>query len=182
MLGVPQGISPFGVPQGISPFGVPQGISPFGVPLAPIPGVVPPPAPIPSVGMPPGTSPFGVPSAPIPGAIHPLHPSSAATAFLLGQIALREAATRLGDEALKGRVITDANQAIARAIDDLAGVTLHPWFKAVALSWVYPTVTDLAVLAYTVAEGALRTELLNVAGELLRKGLTPSGEGTGRGG
>jgi hypothetical protein len=114
--------------------------------------------------------------------IPPPYPLTPAAAFLLSQIGLKEAAAHVGDEALKAKVIAGANEAIARATDDLAGVTLHPWFKAGALAWSYPVVADLALLASKYREGAVRTELLNVAGQLLAKGLGPSAEELAGGG
>jgi hypothetical protein len=185
----PYGVSPFGasqapVPWAMTPvpFGTPQGIpptpfhgygiSPFGAQLGGQP------APIPPLGIPPvGGSP-----APIPGMIPPPYPLTPAAAFLLSQIGLKEAAAHVGDEAVKAKVIAGANEAIARATDDLAGVTLHPWFRAGALAWSYPVVADLALLASKYREGAVRTELLNVAGQLLAKGLGPSAEDLAGGG
>jgi hypothetical protein len=114
--------------------------------------------------------------------IPPPYPLTPAAAFLLSQIGLKEAAAHVGDEALKAKVIAGANEAIARATDDLAGVTLHPWFKAGALAWSYPVVADLALLASKYREGAVRTELLNVAGQLLAKGLGPAAEDLAGGG
>jgi hypothetical protein len=186
-LGVLQGpVAPFGMPLGVppapihgygmgmapspitqfgaAPFGAPQvGISPYGTPLGT------PPAPIPGV----------VPQTSVPGMLAPPAPLSPTASFLLGQIALKEAASRLGDEALKARVIAGADEAITRTIEDVAGVTLQPWARAGALTWVYPVVAELALLAHRYPEGAVRTQLLNVAGQLLSKGFLANGEGDG---
>jgi 5'-3' exoribonuclease 2 len=180
--GMPLGGMPLGgMPLGGMPFGgMPFGGMPFGLGSAPIHALGVPPAPIP------GIAPIGVPTAPIPG-VAPLGvgqtPTSPATGFLLSQIALKDAVSRVGDEAVKARVIAGANEVLTRTIDDLAGVTLHPWLRSAALAWSYPVATELALLAYKYREGVVREELLNVAGQLLAKGLTYSGEdlaGVGR--
>jgi hypothetical protein len=118
-----------------------------------------------------------MPLAPIPGTISHQSLSAAAVSFLLTQIALKEAAYRLGDEALKARVIAGADEAITRTIEDLGGVTLPPWSRAAALTWVYPTVADLALVAHAYPEGPVRAQLLDLAGQLLSKGLVSDGEG-----
>lgn len=195
----PAPIPPFGIaPFGIAPFGTPQ----FGLPPAPVPAfgmpLGAPPSPIPMMGLPPapiappfgapqfGIAPFGmplgVPPAPVPGVIPPVLPVSAVASVLLPQIALKDVASRLGDAALKGRVIAGLNEAITRSIQDLAGGTLLPWSGVGAPTGVYPVVASLALLAHTLPEGAMRAELLDLAGQLLQKGLAPTGEGPTGGG
>jgi hypothetical protein len=183
----PYGVSPFGMPLGAfpqvpmpgivppTPIG-PSAVSPFGTQLGTPLGATPQ-APIPAFG-----TPLGVPQAPIGpinpyGLLPPPSPSATVVPFLVSQIALREAANRLGDDAVKARVITGANEAIERTIEDVAGVTLPPWLKTMAPAWVYPTAVDLAMLAHSYPEGPVRGELLNVAGQILSKGLAPMGEG-----
>jgi len=201
-LGVPPApIQTFGAPFGVPPVQAPWAMNPapFGMPLGGMPlGGMPlsvGSAPIHGLGIHglgvasapiPGVAPIGVPPAPIPG-VAPLGvgpiPLSPATGFLLSQIALKEAVSHAGDEAVKARVIAGADEAIARTIDDLAGVTLNPWLKTAALAWSYPVATELALLANKFREGVVHAELLNVAGQLLTKGLTNIGEdlaGVGR--
>jgi hypothetical protein len=135
-----------------------------------------------------GMAPTTIPTmAGIPGSITgvpPLPiPLSAPASFLLAQISLKEAASRLGDEAVKGRVIASVDEATNRFVDDLAGVTLHPWFRGGpgALPWVYPIVSELSLIAHTFPEGTLRQEVLNTASQLLQRSMTPMiGEEHGR--
>jgi len=126
---------------------------------------------------------MGVPPVPIPGLTPPPTPLSAPVSFLLAQISLREAASRLGDEAVKERIIANVNEAINRYVDDLAGVTLHPWFRGGpgALPWIYPIVSELALIAHTFTEGSVRQEVLNIASHILQKSITPiAGEEHGK--
>lgn len=155
----------------------------FGVNPAYLAGVIPPVA-YPTAGIAPTAIPtMGVPPVSIPGMTPSPIPVSAPVSFLLAQISLREAAARLSDEGVKERVIANVNEAITRYIDDLAGVTLHPWFRGGpgALPWVYPIVSELALIAHTFTEGNLRQEVLNIASQILHKSITPmTGEEHGK--
>lgn len=120
----------------------------------------------PTMAVPPGTVP-GMTSLPIP--------LSAPASFILAQISIKEAASRLADEGTKERIIASINEATNRFVDDLAGVTLHPWFRGGpgALPWVYPIVSELSLIAHTFPEGNLRQEVLNTASQLLQRSMTP---------
>jgi hypothetical protein len=103
------------------------------------------------------------------------------TAMLLTQFGLKEAVSRITDEPLKERIINGINEAINRSIEGLAGMTLHPWFGPGAQAMIYPVVSELALVAHTMQDGAVRNELLNLAGQILNKSIAPTGEGAGGG-
>jgi hypothetical protein len=124
----------------------------------------------PSVGM------LPVP-LPIPGA--GVAPVSPITAMLLSQLGLREAAARIGDEGLKERITTGVNEALDRTIEGLAGMTLQPWVGPGAQAMIYPIVSELALLAHRYPEGALRNDLLTIAGQIMHKSILPMAEGAG---
>jgi hypothetical protein len=116
----------------------------------------------------------------LPGLAH--HTIAAApVAFILSQLSLKEAASRMPDDAMKERIIANINESTNRYIDDLAGVTLHPLLKAAgpgAVPWVYPIVSELALTAHHFPEGTVRNEILNVASQVLQKSMAPvTGEG-----
>jgi hypothetical protein len=100
--------------------------------------------------------------------------------MLLSQLGLREAVSRIGDEALKRRVTDSVNEAIDRTIEGLSGLTLHPWFGPGAQFMIYPIAAQLALIAHRYPDGAVRNALLDIAGQTLQKSLAPTGEGTGR--
>jgi len=118
---------------------------------------------------------MGMPPVPLP--IPGVSPISPITAMLLSQLGLREAASRIGDEGLKGRIITSVNEALDRTIEGLSGMTLQPWFGPGALAMIYPIVSELALLAHRYQEGALRNDLLTLAGQILNKSIVPTAEG-----
>jgi hypothetical protein len=208
-LGFPQlGFPPAPVPYlGMPQLGIPQlGIPQLGFPPAPVPylGVPPlgfpqlgfPPAPVPYLGMPQlGMPQLGMPqlgitqaqalgldmqATPWPTAGLGGHAISPVITMLLSQLGLREAVSRIGDEALKQRVTNSVNEAIDRTIEGLSGMTLHPWFGPGAQSMIYPIAAQLALIANRYQDGAVRNALLDIAGQILQTSIAPTGEGAGR--
>jgi hypothetical protein len=148
-----------------------------------IPGMVPSAIPFPTPGLHPALAAIlGTQQFQMPGVMQQHAALSGPVSFLLAQISLKEAANKLGDNTIKERINTSVNEAINRYIDDLAGVTLHPWLKTVpgAAAWVYPIVSELVLISHRYPEARLRDEILNVAGQILQKSLSPTaGEGEG---
>jgi hypothetical protein len=202
----PQAPAPYlGVPPvGFPPAPVPYlGVPPLGI--HPALGLGFPPAPAPYLGVPPlgfgvpplGISPLGVPQAQAPYlGVPPLgfdmqttpwpiaglggHALSPVTITLLQQLGLREAVSKIGDEALKRRVTDSVNEAIDRTIEGLSGMTLHPWFGPGAQSTIYPIAAQLALIAHRYPEGTVRDALLTIAGQIVQKSIAPTSEGAGR--
>jgi hypothetical protein len=180
------------------------GMSPqFMAPPAPVPYFgVPPlgfaPVPIPYLGVPPvgfpsmtapylGMSPLGIQQAQALGldlqmtsGIGGHHVVSPVTSMLVTQLGLREAVSRVGDEALKQRVTDTINEAIDRTIEGVSGMALHPWYGPGAQLLIYPIASQLALIADRYPEGTLRDALLTIAGQIVQKGLAPTGENVGR--
>jgi hypothetical protein len=102
------------------------------------------------------------------------------TTMLLSQLGLREAISRIGDEALKQRITSSVNEAIDRTIEGVSGMTFQPWFGPGAQFMIYPIAAQLALIAQRYPDGAVRDGLLNIAGQILQKSISPTGEGTGR--
>jgi hypothetical protein len=99
--------------------------------------------------------------------------------LLISQLGLREAVARVGDASLKQRVTDSVNETIDRTIDGLTGMTLQPWFGAGAQFTIYPIAAQLALIAQRYPESTVRDALLTIAGQILQKGIAPTGE-TGR--
>ncbi|MGO8950591.1 MAG: hypothetical protein ACLQUY_23660 [Ktedonobacterales bacterium] len=191
-LGVPpQFMAP---PAPVPYLGVP---SQFMAPPAPVPylGLPPqfmaPPAPLPYLGVPSqGFPQLGMPPAQALGLDMQTTPwpiaglgrltVSPVITMLLSQVGLREAVSRIGDEALKQRVTTSVNEAIDRTIESVSGLTLHPWFGPGAQFMIYPIAAQLALIAHRYPDGDVRNALLNIAGQILQKSIAPTGEGAGR--
>ena len=108
------------------------------------------------------------------------HAISPVVAMLLSQLGLREAVSRIGDEALKQRVTNSVNESIDRTIEGLSGMTLNPWFASGAQFMIYPIAAQLALIAQRYQDGAVRNALLDISGQILQKSITPTGEGAGR--
>jgi hypothetical protein len=108
------------------------------------------------------------------------HAVSPVAFILLSQLGLREAISRIGDEALKQRVTTSINESIDRTIEGVSVLTLLPWFGPGAQSVIYSIAAQLALVANRYPEGALRDALLTIAGQIVQKSTAaPSGESTG---
>lgn len=182
------GVSPLSTPQmGIPPvpflpFGAQVPSTPFlGAPSLPFSPFGAQQALAPTMGIHPAyTLSFGMQTTPWSIAGHGGHALSPVAAMLLSQLGLREAASRIGDEALKQRVITGVNEALDHTIEGLAGMGLHPWFGPGAQSMIYPVAAELALIAQRYPDGDVRNALLTIAGQILQKSLAPAGEGGGR--
>lgn len=183
------GIQPTQIP-GVGPLGGLIGLQEpllaamMGSVPSPIPGLIPSAAPIPTPWLHAALAPgLGAQHLHIPGLAHQAT-VAAPVSFLLSQLSLREAASKMTDDAMKERFIASINESTNRFIDDLAGVTLHPWFKAGpgAVPWVYPVVTELALTAHHFPEGSVRNEILRIASQILQKSLAPTISEGGEGG
>jgi hypothetical protein len=174
----PLGFAPVPIPYlGVPPVGFPSmtapylGMSPLGIQQAPY------------LGM----SPTGIQQAQALGldlqmtsGIGGHHVVSPVTSMLVTQLGLREAVSRVGDEALKQRVTDTINEAIDRTIEGVSGMALHPWYGPGAQLLIYPIASQLALIADRYPEGTLRDALLTIAGQIVQKGLAPTGENVGR--
>lgn len=105
---------------------------------------------------------------------HPPRPNEY-TASLLAQVSLRQAATRLPKEQGK-EIIGQIDGAIADEIDFICGsvpiiLRLRHW-PPPPPPWTFSSVAaELTLIANTLQEGGLRTELERVSGALLETGL-----------
>ena len=172
-----------GVPSlPFSPFGAQQAIAPTpGVPPVPAPFLGVPPMPTPHMGIYPAyTLGFDMQTIPWSTASQRGHAISPVAAMLLSQLGLREAASRIGDEALKQRLINGVNETLDHTIEGLAGMGLHPWFGPGAQFMIYPVAAELALIAQRYPDGDVHNALLTIAGQILQKSLAPTGEGGGR--
>ncbi len=182
------GMPPLGYPQlGYPQLGYPQ-------PGYPQPGY--PPAPVPYLGVPPQAfPPQGIPAAQALGLGMPTtpwqttpwqtagiggHAVSPVVSMLLSQIGLREAVSKIGDDALKQRVTDSVNEAIDRTIEGVSGMTLQPWFGPAAQFTIYPIAAELALIAQRYQDTAVRNALLTIAGQILQRSIAPAADGVGR--
>ena len=187
------GVSPLSFPQFMAPQ-IPtpyMGMAPQGYGQAPTPymGVSPlsyRQVPTPYMGVPPQVFPqvqalgldMQMATSPVAGLGG--HAVSPVITMLVSQLGLREAVSRIGDEALKQRVTNSVNEAIDRTIEGVSGMTLHPWFGPGAQVMIYPIAAQLALIAQRYPDGAVRDGLLSIAGQILQKSIAPTGEGAGR--
>jgi hypothetical protein len=170
-LGVaPQPLAPLGAPFTPSPY---LGVPPVGAPFTPTPFVGAPLAPAPFLSVPP----LPIAPTPWPAPAHGVLAVSPVVAMLLAQLGLREAAARIGDEALKQRVIAGINDTLDRTIEGVTGLSLQTWFGPGAEYQLYPVVAELGLLAHRYPEGPVRTALLTIAGQILHKSLTSAEDG-----
>jgi hypothetical protein len=102
---------------------------------------------------------------------------SPVVATLLAQLGLREAAARIGDEALKQRIIDGINDTLDRTIEGVAGTSLQPWFGPGAQYQMYPVVAELGLVAHRYPDGPVRAALLTIAGQILHKSLALTEDG-----
>jgi hypothetical protein len=151
----------------------PQPIAPLGAPFSPTPFVGASPALAPFLSVPP----LPISATPWPAPVFGGFASSPVVATLLEQLGLREAATRIGDEALKQRVIDGINNTLDRTIEGVIGTSLQPWFGPGAQFQIYPVVAELGLTAHRYPEGPVRTALLTIAGQILHKSLAPTENG-----
>ncbi len=193
-LGVPQfqapylGVPPLPFPQmGIHPaqaayLSVPQFQAPYlGVPQFQAPYLGVPPLPLPQMGIHPAQA-LGFGTQMTPWAItgHAGPAISPVAAMLLSQLGLKEAVSRISDNALKERIINGVNEAIERSVEGFAGMAFHPWMGPGAQLMTYPIATELALIAHRYQDGAVRNELLNIAGQILQKSTAHTGGEGGR--
>jgi hypothetical protein len=170
LASAPQPIAPLGAPFTSTPF---LGVPPMGAPFTPTPFLGAPPTTAPYLGVPP--VPMSATPWPVPE--HGGFAGSPVVATLLAQLGLREAAARIGDEALKQRVIDGINDTLDRTIAGVAGMSLQPWFGPGAQYQIYPVVAELGLIAHRYPEGPVRTALLTIAGQILHKSLTSTEDG-----
>jgi hypothetical protein len=171
--------------MGMPPLGFPQAPVPYmGMPPLGFPQYAAPQAPMPYMGMPPLGFPqvlgldMQTPSWPITGLGG--HVVSPVVTMLLSQLGLREAISRIGDEALKQRVTSSVNEAIDHTIESVSGMSLYSWLGSGAQFMIYPIAAQLALIAQRYPDGAVREGLLTIAGQIVQKSIAPTGEGTGR--
>ena len=82
-----------------------------------------------------------------------------ATGYLVGVLALREAAAGAGDAG--AAVVRSADSAIDQFIDDYCGTSWHPpWPVPGPGPWVFGLASQLSLIASTLQEGALRNAVL----------------------
>jgi hypothetical protein len=99
-----------------------------------------------------------------------------AAGYLVGVLALREAAAGAGDAG--AAVARSADGAIDRFIDDYCGTTWHPpWPVPGPGPWVFGLASQLSLIASTLQEGGLRNAVLGVAGRVVSKGVAAASPG-----
>jgi hypothetical protein len=112
--------------------------------------------------------------SPVPWRLESPHPVPwrlEAAGYLVWVLAMREAASGAGEEG--AAIVRSADLAIDRYIDDYCGTVWHlPWPVPGPGPWVFGLASQLSLIANTLQQGELRNAVLNVAGRVIRRGLS----------
>jgi len=99
-------------------------------------------------------------------------PWRAAAAYILSALTIRDAAEKLADTRLRSNIAQQVNSALEQFIDDYCGTPPHPrpWPWAGPVPYVFPLVSELTLIANTLAPGMLKTSLEQISTTVLEKG------------
>jgi hypothetical protein len=100
-----------------------------------------------------------------PSPEHNLEPVSSAVAFLVATVSSKEAAANMTDKESAKQIIAAANAAIAEYID--GDDICPPWPYPGPPPWLSVIASELTLVANTLQEGSLRTNILQIAGQVL---------------
>jgi hypothetical protein len=109
-------------------------------------------------------------------------PAQQAVALLISAATAKETAS-VANSAVAKQVAASAEASIAEVIDDYCGTPPRkvPWPFPGPPPWVWEIASQLTVAANTLQEGSLRTNLLQISGRVLEKGLGQSKTGAAAG-
>lgn len=97
---------------------------------------------------------------------------STAVSYLVTAVSMKEIASQMKGR-LQEQLAQDAEGAIVQFLDDFCGTPPQriPWHWPGPPPWNSALAAELAMVANTLQAGFVRTELLNVAGRIIEKGL-----------
>jgi hypothetical protein len=94
-----------------------------------------------------------------------LEPVYSAVAFLVTTVSSKEAATNMSNKDAASQIIAAANKAISEYID--GDDICPPWPWPGPPPWLSIVASELTLVANSLQEGSLRTNILQVAGQVL---------------
>jgi len=97
---------------------------------------------------------------------------NAAVSYIMSALSMKEIASHVKG-ALQQQMAQDAESAIEQFLDDFCGTPPGkiPWHWPGPPPWNTALASELAMVANTLQEGALRASLLSVAGRIIEKGM-----------
>ena len=122
----------------------------------------------------------GEPSAepnPSPWSVLNPDPVPWSVAFLVASVTSKEAAANMTNKEAAEQTIAAANRAIAAYID--GDDIFPPWPWPGPPPWLSVIASELTLVANTLQEGSLRSNLLQVAGQVLDRGFEQGAAGAG---
>ena len=101
------------------------------------------------------------------------HPWRHVVAGFVAAVNVQALATHVRDEATRKAMEQSAGNTIAQLLDDYCGTPPHkwPWPWPGTPPWVWTIASELNAVAAGLPEGALKTGLQNVAGQVIAKGV-----------
>jgi hypothetical protein len=96
-----------------------------------------------------------------------------AVAFLVSAVSIKETASAMTNKEAAGQVVATADASITQFLDDYCGTPPRniPWPYPGPPPWVSVIASQLTAVANTLQQGHLQTALLQLAGQVLDKGL-----------
>jgi hypothetical protein len=106
-------------------------------------------------------------------------PWKVAAAYILSALTVKDVAQKLGDAELKNNIIRQVDSSIEQFLDDYCGTPPQPrpWPWPGPVPSIFPLVSELALMANTLAAGTLRTSLEQVSAKVLEKGFAGVSQG-----
>ncbi|MFT0174272.1 hypothetical protein ACLKMY_35685 [Paraburkholderia mimosarum] len=100
-------------------------------------------------------------------------PWSPPTSFLISVIGLTQVARQMPEGQIRSELSKSAERAIADFVDGCGTPTPgHPWPWPVPHPWVLTLVSELGIVAQSF-DGAMREDVLQVAGQIVQKSFSP---------
>jgi hypothetical protein len=102
-----------------------------------------------------------------------------AVAFLVSAASVKETASTMANKAAAEQVVATASAAISQFLDDYCGTPPRaiPWPFPGPPPWVSVIASQLTAVANTLEEGNLRTDLFQLAGQVLDQGFAQKAVG-----
>lgn len=100
-------------------------------------------------------------------------PAQQAVALLISAATAKETASAMADKELAKQIVASADAAISEVMDDYCGTPPRkvPWPFPGPPPWVWEIASELTAVANTFQAGSLRTNLVEISGRVLDKGL-----------
>lgn len=110
-------------------------------------------------------------------------PAQQAVALLISAATAKETASAMANSVVAKQVAASAEASITDVIDDYCGTPPRhvPWPFPGPPPWVWEIASQLTAAANMLQEGSLRTNLLQISGRVLEKGLGQSKAGAAAG-